>query len=100
MGRGTASGDLRVKNGVTQIRYTAPGEKRGKWYDLDEKVDLAHKTDAVTWWNTVARPKGYKPRGQEVRAWMLDSKNYTLQPRSVNRSMGAQIGETYEPPFM
>ena len=40
-----ASGDLRVKKGITEIRYTAPGAKRGKWYVLDETIDMAHRTD-------------------------------------------------------
>jgi hypothetical protein len=29
---------------------------------------------------------------------MLDSDNYTLQPASINRSQGAKLGVTYDPP--
>ncbi|MEZ6134463.1 MAG: GH-E family nuclease [Pirellulaceae bacterium] len=90
------SGDLRVKNGVTQIRYTAPGATRGTWHDLDETVDMAHLVDAVTWWNST----GYKfgEKSKEVREWMLNPDNYVLQPQSINRSQGARIGKTYIAP--
>lgn len=84
----------RIKNGKKQFK----SKKDGKWYDLD-KADMAHKRDAVDWWNKVARKKGYKPKGKEVREWMLDSKNYYLEHRSYNRSDGASLGKTYLPPF-
>ncbi len=58
---------------------------------------MAHQTDAVTWWNNVGREYGAK--APEVRAWMLDSKNYDLQPYWVNRSLGAKLGERYLPPL-
>lgn len=67
-----------------------------KWYSL-EYADMAHKQDAVTWWNTEGRVFG--ARAPEVRTWMLDSKNYVLEHRSINRSLGAQIGETYDLPL-
>lgn len=68
----------------------------GEWYQLKD-ADMAHKTDAVTWWNETGR--GYGAKSQEVRDWMLDSKNYTLDHYSINRSLGAKIGETYLPPL-
>ncbi len=47
-----------------------------KWRPLNE-ADMAHKTDAVTWWNEVRRD--YGPKSKEVREWMLDSNNYYLE---------------------
>jgi len=71
-------------------------EYKGNWYPLKD-ADMAHQTDAVTWWNNVGREYGAK--APEVRAWMLDSKNYDLQPYWVNRSLGAKLGERYLPPL-
>jgi hypothetical protein len=68
----------------------------GKWYDI-KHADMAHKTDAVKWWNETGRQYGAK--STEARKWMLDSKNYTLDHYSLNRSAGARIGETYLPPL-
>jgi tetratricopeptide (TPR) repeat protein len=65
------------------------GEQR--WQVLDETVDMAHNTDAVSWWNSKGRFHGEE--STEVRAWMNDPDNYTLQPRSINRSEGARIGK-------
>jgi hypothetical protein len=67
----------------------------GKWYDLS-KADMAHKTDAVTWWNDTGRAYGAK--SPEVRAWMLDSNNYYLELNSINRSQGASLGQRYLAP--
>lgn len=60
---------------------------------------MGHITNAVDWWNTVARKKGYKPKGKEVREWMLKSKNYYLEHRTYNRSAGALLKQTYKPPI-
>jgi len=68
----------------------------GKWHDLS-KADMAHNRDAVNWWNDVGRKSGAK--SPEVRKWMLDSKNYTLDHYSINRAAGAKLGETYLPPL-
>lgn len=68
----------------------------GNWYPIDETIDMAHLHDAVTWWNEVGRYHG--ARSRPVRDFMLDSGNYEFQPRSINRSEGAQLGETYLPP--
>ena len=68
----------------------------GTLINIDSKVDMAHRTDAVKWWNDVGRSFG--PKSPEVRKFMLDPENYTLQPSSINRSAGARLGETYQPP--
>lgn len=67
----------------------------GEWYPLKD-ADMAHKKDAVTWWNEVGRDYGAK--SPEVRKWMLDSDNYVLDQYSLNRSAGAKLGQTYLPP--
>ncbi len=68
----------------------------GKWYDIKE-ADMAHKYDAVTWWNETGRYYGAK--SPEVRKWMLDPNNYYLDHFSINRSQGAQLNENYLPPI-
>lgn len=69
--------------------------KRG-WTALRE-LDMAHKPqDAVRWWNEIGRKFG--PRSPEVRKWMLDSKNYTFQHFSTNRSLGAKLKSQYQAP--
>jgi len=64
---------------------------------IDGKVDMAHKVDAVSWWNDVGRLYGAK--SPEVRQFMLDPSNYVLQHQSINRSEGAQLKQTYQPPL-
>jgi hypothetical protein len=68
-----------------------------QWYPLS-KADMAHKTDAVTWWNDEGRSYGAK--SPKVRDWMLDPNNYYLEHYSINRSQGAILGQTqnYLPP--
>jgi hypothetical protein len=66
-----------------------------KWYPLRE-ADMAHKTDAVRWWNSTGYR--YGPKSPKVREWMLDPKNYRLDHYSLNRSAGARIGQRYRPP--
>lgn len=63
---------------------------------IDSTIDMAHQTDAVSWWNSTGRFYGAK--APEVRQFMLDSDNYILQPRSINRSEGALLRPTYLPP--
>lgn len=87
-----AEGKLR-ENPITGKTEFQASDKN--WYDLS-KADMAHKTDAVTWWNTSGRHLGAKSK--EVREWMLDSKNYELDHFSINRSAGAKLGQTYKPP--
>jgi len=69
----------------------------GKWYPLKDADMAHHPTDAVSWWNQTGRQYGAK--SPEVREWMLDSKNYTLDHYSLNRSAGAKLTETYLPPL-
>jgi hypothetical protein len=69
----------------------------GEWYPLKD-ADMSHNpTDAVSWWNKTGRQFGAK--SPEVRKWMLDSNNYTLDHFSINRSAGAKLTETYLPPL-
>jgi hypothetical protein len=57
---------------------------------------MAHKIDAVSWWNSTGR--NYGAKSKEVRTWMLDSDNYYLEHFSINRSQGAKLKETYLDP--
>jgi hypothetical protein len=68
----------------------------GNWYPLNQ-ADMSHNTDAVKWWNQTGRQFG--PKSPEVREWMLDPNNYTLDHYSINRSQGAQLPDTYLPPL-
>lgn len=68
----------------------------GQLVRIDSKVDMAHVVDAVSWWNSTGRSYGAK--APEVRKFMLDSKNYVLQPSSQNRSEGALLRQMYLPP--
>jgi Pretoxin HINT domain len=82
-----------LPDGKKEILY------EGKWYPLDDHVDMAHsQLDAVTYWNAIGRK--YGPKSPEVRAWMLDSSKYTLMPSGPNRSAGALLGEHYLPPVV
>ena len=45
---------------------------------------MAHKVDAVSWWNSVGRKYGAKSK--EVRKFMLNPDNYYLEHYSINRS--------------
>ena len=68
----------------------------GEWYSLCD-ADMSHKKDAVKWWNEKGREYGAK--SQEVRDWMLNSKNYTLDHYSKNRSGGARLPDRYKAPL-
>ncbi len=65
----------------------------GRWYPLRE-ADMAHKHDAVRYWNT--RGGYFGAKSKEVRCWMLDSDNYVLDHYRLNRSAGARIRQTYK----
>lgn len=67
----------------------------GKWHNLRD-ADMAHKTDAVTYWNETGRFSG--ARSTTVREWMRDPNNYELEHYFYNRSAGARLGQTYQPP--
>jgi hypothetical protein len=83
----------KLRNGPDGTEFKASD---GEWYPLKD-ADMAHNADAVTWWNETGRQYGAK--APEVREWMLDPNNYTLDHYSINRSLGAQIGQTYLPPL-
>ena len=68
----------------------------GEWYPLKD-ADMAHNKDAVKWWNESGREFGAKSK--EVRDWMLDSNNYTLDHYGINRSAGAKLPDRYLPPL-
>ncbi|WP_208455878.1 hypothetical protein [Burkholderia gladioli] len=82
-----------LRGNPNNLQLVGPG---GALTRIDATVDMAHRIDAVTWWNDVGR--FYGPKSPEVRQFMLNSDNYVLQPRSINRSAGASLGQTYQPP--
>jgi hypothetical protein len=88
-------GALRFGEEGVEVLHQDPQTGGRTWVPLRE-TDMSHVVDAVTWWNRVGRQFG--PRAPEVRRFMLDPRNYTLLPSSVNRSAGARLRETYQPP--
>jgi hypothetical protein len=85
-----------------QILSTDPNTGEADWYDLSE-CNLGHVEDVVVWWNHTGkyfkRPGGRVAR--EVRRWMNDPKNYTLEHWSHNFSKGgatAAAGHRFEDP--
>jgi RHS repeat-associated protein len=85
-----AEGKIRTNMGKEEFQASD-----GNWYPLSE-ADMAHKIDAVSWWNSTGR--NYGAKSKEVRTWMLDSDNYYLEHFSINRSQGAKLKETYLDP--
>ena len=82
-----------LRDGRNGVEFKA---SNGNWYRLKD-ADMAHTpTDAVSWWNETGRHYGAKSK--EVRKWMLDSNNYTLDHYSLNRSDGAKLTQRYLPP--
>jgi hypothetical protein len=55
-----------------------------------------HPVDAVDYWNNTGRHTGEK--SQTVRDWMLDQRNYILEPAATNRSRGSANDSTYQDP--
>lgn len=73
-----------------------PGTGTPSYVPLSQ-TDMGHfPVDAVTYWNSTGINHG--ARSPEVRAWMLDPDNYSLQPSSYNRSQGAKLGVQYNDP--
>ena len=70
-------------------------DSKGAWRPLAD-ADMSHLTDAVTWWNGTGKYFGAK--APIVRQWMLEAENYILEYFGYNRSAGAKIRRTYEPP--
>ena len=93
--RMTAEGTYREGEGGPEVQFQDPSSGDEGWHPAED-TDMSHKVDAVTWWNTTGRFFG--PKAPEVRRFMLDSENYTLEPSSINRSRGAKLGEQYQPP--
>lgn len=72
--------------------------KPGRWWPIDD-CDMSHDpVDAVDFWNNTARPRGWPPKGPDVRAWMLDPKNYILEPAPINRGRGSRDNQRYLAP--
>ena len=67
----------------------------GQWYSVKD-ADMAHKTDAVKYWNTEGGY--YGPKSKEVRDFMKNPDNYELEYFRYNRSQGAKLRETYKHP--
>ncbi|MBM9592382.1 hypothetical protein JWG41_18205 [Leptospira sp. 201903075] len=67
-------------------------ELSGEW----RRYNIAHLSDAVTWWNSTGR--AYGSRSPEVRKWMLDSDNYVIDYYKINRSSGGKLRERYLAP--
>ena len=82
-----------LRGNPNNLRVLGPDGAR---YNIDQTIDMAHTTDAVNWWNETGR--FYGPKSPEVRQFMLDPNNYTLEPQAFNRSAGASLGKTYLPP--
>jgi hypothetical protein len=81
----------KTEKGVVLVEW-----KPGKWHPLDD-CDMSHDpTDAVEYWNSVRGTT--TPKSDLVRAWMLDHRNYILEPSALNRSRGAREGGRYLPP--
>ncbi len=88
----------------TRIRTTEKGVVEVRWNDSDPDswhpladCDMSHHpTDAVDYWNDTGRL--YGPKAPEVRAWMLDYKNYMLEPASINRSRASKNNSRYKHP--
>jgi vacuolar-type H+-ATPase subunit H len=84
---------LRVDEVTGKVEFQASDKQ---WYPIEE-ADMAHyPKDAVTYWNEEGRY--YGEQSTEVREWMNDEDNYTLDHYKLNRSAGASLGEEYLPP--
>jgi RHS repeat-associated protein len=87
-----AEGNLLRFGDRTMIRYYDASIDRYAWMDM-RYTDMAHRIDAVSWWNSEGIKFG--PKSPEVRAFMLNPDHYELQPLSINRSKGALLKEVY-----
>jgi hypothetical protein len=88
-----AGDPLNSQHALPEILY------KGRWYPVDKNVDMAHKIDAVTWWNKTGR--FYGPRSPYVRQFMAEADNYVLMPgggAGANRSAGVNLKQQYLPP--
>jgi hypothetical protein len=88
-----------IKTKKPQLVVTAPETRVNSFHPLDGGgIDMSHTRDAVRWWNQEGRFYGAKSR--EVRQFMLDPKNYTLELSGRNRARGGALGheERFLPP--
>jgi hypothetical protein len=92
-----AEGNLVTTEKGTFVRFLDPESGNYRWTSI-KNTDMAHRVDAVAWWNEVAVPNGYAPRSAPVRQFMLDPNNYELQPYWINRSNGAKLRTSYQVP--
>lgn len=98
-GKASATGKIvvaryrtKVEKGVVLVEWQPPG----KWHPLDDCDMSHHPMDAVDYWNSV---RGITtPKSEMVRTWMLDPRNYILEPAALNRSRGAREANRYLPP--
>jgi hypothetical protein len=68
----------------------------GEWIPI-EQADLAHRVDAMKWWNEEGKYWG--PKHQKVKDFMNDPNNYTLDQVGPQRSAGAKLKDIgYDPP--
>jgi len=84
-------GQLRINGSTVEVLNS-----RGQWVDVNT-TDMSHVKDAVREWNENLKYEG--PKSPEVRKWMLDPKNYKLDSSGINRSEGAKLKKTYDPPM-
>jgi hypothetical protein len=70
-------------------------DTEGNWRPMSQG-DMAHKRNAVDYWNKSGRHHGAK--APQVRKWMNDPKNYRIDYNKINRSEGGKIKTRYKPP--
>ena len=81
----------KTEGGIVLVEW-----KPNKWHPLDD-CDMSHEPeDAVSFWNRVR--KTTQPKSPMIRDWMLNHRNYVLEPSAINRSRGARENEKYLPP--
>ncbi|MER9247608.1 DUF4157 domain-containing protein [Mesorhizobium sp. M0590] len=87
-------GKIEMRGGVAFVEW-----KKGSWHPLAD-CDMSHEPlDAVDYWNNIGRDTGPPaPKSGAVRGWMLDYRNYILEPSAVNRSRGSRANSKYLPP--
>jgi RHS repeat-associated protein len=82
-----------------EVMSVDPNTGQVTWTRLSSATcDQAHvPVDAVRYWNSTGRWLG--ARAPEIRNWMLNPENYTIQPRGMNRSAGGSLPDEYKPPI-
>jgi hypothetical protein len=90
-----SEGLIKVENNKTLVKYVDTNSGVESWHPISE-CDMAHRYDAVKYWNICGRYLG--PKHPAIREWMLTADNYFLEPRGPNRSKGAKLQMRYLPP--